>query len=245
MSLLIPLILGYTLILLLVILFYHRAQHAERLELLETNIHTAQVIGHAVALRDHDTGNHNFRVAYYAARLGEALGLERTGIQGLMKGAFLHDIGKIGIPDAILLAPRPLSGEEFTIMQRHVSLGVELIQELPWFADALDVIHYHHERFDGSGYPVGLRGTQIPLNARIFTVVDVFDALTSERPYKPAFSYDEAMRFLKEKSGTFFDPAIIDAFCPFAKALYDEVCHLEMAGIRARLEARRKMYFGV
>lgn len=236
---------GYTLILLLVILFYHRAQRAERLELLETNIHTAQMIGHAVALRDHDTGSHNFRVAYYACRLGEALGLDHGHMQALMKGAFLHDIGKIGIPDAILLSPRPLSEKEFGIMRRHVDLGVELVRGISWFYDALDVIHHHHERFDGSGYPDGLRGMAIPLHARIFTVVDVFDALTSERPYKPAFSYSEAVQFLQDQSGAFFDPDIIRTFLPLSKGLYDEVCQLDTDEVRARLEDRRRDYFGV
>ncbi|MDE3032440.1 MAG: HD-GYP domain-containing protein [Acidobacteriota bacterium] len=211
----------------------------------ESHIQAAQLLGHAVALRDHSTEAHNIRVAWLAGRLGEALGLDRHQMQALMKGAFLHDVGKIGIPDAILQKPGPLTSEERRIMNRHPELGVELIQNIAWFTDAIPVVGGHHERWDGRGYPRGLTGEVIPLPARVFMVVDVFDALVSDRPYKPALPLPEVLADLEARSGGHFDPAVLRTFLPLAPALRDTLGDLDTATAAPLLVALRKRHFGV
>lgn len=213
-------------------------------ELTETNVHAAQLLGHAVALRDHGTVTHNMRVAWMSSRLGEALSLDRATMQALMKGAFLHDVGKIGIPDAILLKPGPLSAEERLVMNRHPELGAELIQDIAWFSDARPIVLHHHERYDGTGYPQALRGETIPLTARLFAVVDVFDALISDRPYKPALSCDLAVAFMAPKAGSHFDPAVLEVFLPLAPKLHDAMGDQEVATLKPLLETQRRKYFG-
>lgn len=213
--------------------------------LVDANIHAAQLLGHAVALRDHGTVAHNMRVAWMSSRLGEALGLEGTALQALMKGAFLHDVGKIGIPDAILLKPGGLSPEERLIMNRHPELGAELIQDIAWFSDARPIVLHHHERYDGTGYPQALRGNAIPFGARIFAMVDVFDALISERPYKQPLTCEQAMAFLEPKAGSHFDPELLACFLPLALALHKIMGDLGVATLKPLLEAQRKRYFGV
>jgi putative nucleotidyltransferase with HDIG domain len=180
-------------------------------------------LGSAVAMRDRGTNSHNFRVTLYAIRLAEAAGLPSWRIQGLVKGAFLHDVGKIGIPDAILHKAGPLTDREVALMRSHVHHGVEIVRPYKWLRDALPVVRSHHERYDGSGYPEGLRGGDIPVEARIFTLVDVFDALTSRRSYKEARSLEEALRVLAEGRGSHFDPRLHDTFRAIAPALYHSV----------------------
>lgn len=214
-------------------------------KLVESHIHAAQLLGHAVALRDHSTEAHNIRVAWLAGQIGEALGLDVPQMQALMKGAFLHDVGKIGIPDAILLKPGPLTQEERRIMDRHPELGVELIREIAWFADAIPVVGGHHERWDGTGYPGRLNGDGIPLPARIFMVVDVFDALVSERPYKPAMPLPVVLAELASRVGGQFDPAILQAFLPLAPGLRETMGDLEAGTVAPLLVALRKRHFGM
>lgn len=214
-------------------------------EQLETNIHAAQLLGHAVALRDHGTVTHNMRVAWMSSRLGEALALDRTTMQAVMKGAFLHDVGKIGISDAILLKPGPLSPEERSVMNRHPDLGAELIQDIAWFSDARPIVLHHHERYDGTGYPQALRGEAIPLSARLFAIVDVFDALISDRPYKPALPCDRALAFMAPKSGSHFDPALLKVFLPLAKKLHAAMGDQEVQTLKPLLESQRRKHFGV
>lgn len=214
-------------------------------EQLETNIHAAQLLGHAVALRDHGTVTHNMRVAWMTSRLGEALSLDRTATQAVMKGAFLHDVGKIGISDAILLKPGPLSLEERSVMNRHPEFGADLIQDIAWFSDARPIVLHHHERWDGTGYPQALRGDGIPLPARIFAIVDVFDALISDRPYKPPLPCDMAMAFMASMSGDHFDPAILRVFLPLAKKLHATMGDQEVATMKPLLDAQRRKHFGV
>jgi putative nucleotidyltransferase with HDIG domain len=213
--------------------------------LIDANIHAAQLLGHAVALRDHGTVTHNMRVAWMSSRLGEALGLDRTAMQALMKGAFLHDVGKIGIPDAILLKPGELTPEERIIMNRHPELGAELIRDIAWFSDAAPVVRHHHERYDGTGYPQALRGVAIPLAARIFAVVDVFDALISERPYKSAMPCDQALAFMAPKASSHFDPAILKAFLPLGAGLHAAMGDQEVETLKPLLESQRRRYFGI
>ena len=190
--------------------------------LLDSNLHSIAALGSAIAKKDSDTDAHNYRVTIYAARLGEAVGLDRRAMCALMKGAFLHDVGKIGIKDAILLKPGRLDDTEFAEMKKHVEHGLEILQQADWLRDAADVVGGHHEKFDGSGYPGGLRGEAIPVNARIFAIADVFDALTSRRPYKTPMAYAAAMTILETGRGTHFDPRMLEVFSGIARPLFDE-----------------------
>ena len=196
-------------------------------DLLKGNIELMDVLGSAIAKRDSDTNAHNYRVTVYAIRLAEALGLDNGQIRNLIAGAFLHDVGKIGISDNILLKPDRLDEKEFAIMRSHVMLGVDIIRRSGWLKGARDVVEFHHEKFDGSGYMKGLKGREIPLNARIFTVVDVFDALASRRPYKDPIDFDETMDMLKKDRGKRFDPEILDRFCAIAHGLYLDIANAE------------------
>lgn len=208
-----------------------------------TNVGMLEVLGSAIAKRDSDTNVHNFRVTLYSVRLGEKLKLPTLAIQGLIKGAFLHDVGKIAIPDAILLKPGKLTAEEFAIMKTHVSHGGDIIRSYAWLKDADEVVCCHHEKFDGSGYPNGLRGEEIPLNARIFAVADVFDALTSRRPYKEPFTMETSLGIIAEARGSHFDPVIADLFLAQAEALFAEICNEEEAVLHRKLEECIKAYF--
>jgi len=191
-------------------------------QLLDANLGTLETLGNAIALRDSDTNAHNYRVSIYAARIGEELGLPDQTMRTLIKGSFLHDVGKIGIPDEILLKPGKLNDNEFEIMKTHVEQGHKIIQQSKWLSDALEVITSHHEKMKGEGYPKGVSGSSIPVTARIFAIADVFDALTSKRPYKEAWSFKDAMEIMEEGSGSHFDPHLLDVFSRIAKPLYEK-----------------------
>ncbi len=212
---------------------------------LEYNIKIARTLGRAASLRDHDTEAHNLRVAYMSALLGSKLKFSKSHLQALMKGAFLHDIGKIGIPDCILLKNGKLDESEWEMMRLHPTLGKDFIGSMPWFKDAVDIILYHHEKFDGSGYPNGLQGEEIPLNARIFAVLDVFDALVSKRPYKDSMSMAEALKIIKEESNTHFDPKIVDLFCENIENIYKKVYQCSEEKLQEQLIEKRKDVFGL
>jgi len=171
-----------------------------------------KVLGSAIAKRDSDTNIHNYRVTLYSVRLGELLGISRAAMQGLIKGAFLHDVGKIAISDRILLKPGKSTDEEFAIMKTHVDHGEDIISGYAWLADAADVVRCHHEKFDGSGYPNRIAGKDIPLNARIFAITDVFDAVTSRRSYKEPVILDDALDIIRQARGNHLDPAIVALF---------------------------------
>ncbi|KAB2888985.1 MAG: HD-GYP domain-containing protein [Desulfobulbaceae bacterium] len=188
--------------------------------LLEANLDTLSMLASTIAKRDSDTDIHNFRVTLYAVHLAEALHLPAGDIQSLIKGAFLHDIGKIGIRDAILLKEGALSEEELSLMREHVRHGLDILGDSQWFRDGAGVVGSHHEKFDGSGYPQGIAGEDIPLLARIFAIVDVFDALTARRPYKEPMSCDEALAELAKGRGSHFDPQLLDIFRNIAPGLY-------------------------
>lgn len=196
-------------------------------DLLMGNMELMNVLGCAIAERDSDTNSHNYRVTYYALRLGETIGLSGEDIRNLITGSFLHDVGKIGIRDPILLKPGKLTPQEFKVMETHVSLGVNILSKSSWLSGAQEVVAFHHEKYDGSGYLQGLKGKAIPLNARIFAIADVFDALTSKRPYKESWSMDDAIAALERESGSHFDPKLVSIFVTIAPALYDEVSGLE------------------
>ncbi|MCX8018085.1 MAG: HD domain-containing protein, partial [Rhodocyclaceae bacterium] len=212
-------------------------------EVLDSHISMMEALGRAIAKRDSDTGAHNYRVAWIAARIGEAMGLSGTAMQALIAGSFLHDVGKIGIPDAILLKPGRLDDGEMAIMRSHVKLGEEIVTGMGWLHGAQEVVAAHHEKWDGSGYPRGLAGAAIPLAARIFAVADVFDALTSKRPYKEPFSFAEAMAMLERDRGSHFDPAVIDVFRSLAAQIHARLQGGEEASARALLEERIRRHF--
>ncbi len=204
-------------------------------DLLKGNIELMGVLGSAIAKRDSDTNSHNYRVTIYAIRLAETLGLSSPQIRKLIAGAFLHDVGKIGISDNILLKPTKLTDEEFAVMRNHVLLGVEIISKSNWLLDTREVVEFHHEKFDGSGYMKGLKGKGIPLNARIFTIVDVFDALTSKRPYKEPFNFNEAIDIMQHDSGNRFDPELLLTFIGIAHSLYQETSRADDSTLEALL----------
>lgn len=172
----------------------------------------------ALDARDHDTEWHSKRVEDMAIRLGSELGLSGAELQVLKRGALLHDIGKIGVPDGILHKPGPLDDSEWLEMRQHPQKGAEIIQEIPALRDALPVIAFHQERWDGSGYPLHLRGTDIPLLARIFAVVDVYDALTSNRPYRTAITKEQALDYLSSQAGIHFDPEVVARFAEMIRS---------------------------
>ncbi|MFA7404760.1 MAG: HD-GYP domain-containing protein [Pelobacteraceae bacterium] len=208
-----------------------------------TNIGMLKVLGSAIAKRDSDTNIHNYRVTLYSVRSGERLGLSDIAMQGLIKGAFLHDLGKIAISDAILHKAGKLTDEEFDIMKSHVRHGEDILRGYDWLKDALDVVGCHHEKFDGSGYPAGLRGGDIPLSARIFSVADVFDALTSKRPYKEPFSFEVSVGILRESMGSHFDPEVARLFLDHSVELHAEICCDDEEHLHGKLETCIRKYF--
>ena len=165
----------------------------------------------ALDARDRETEGHSTRVSRLACILGEELGLSGHQLKALERGALLHDIGKIGIHDSILHKPGKLTDDEWRIMRIHPDIGARIVDGIPFLQETLPVIRYHHERWDGTGYPLGLKGHDIPIQARIFAVADVFDALTSSRTYRKKSSADEAIRYLTDKAGSLFDPNIVHA----------------------------------
>jgi HD-GYP domain-containing protein (c-di-GMP phosphodiesterase class II) len=168
-------------------------------------------------LKDLNTGVHSTRLAEWGLRVGQELGLEEPVLQNLEIAALLHDIGKVGIPDAILRKPGKLEPDEYALMKKHPEYGWAVLRMLPGFEHAaLDILH-HHENFDGKGYPAGLRELEIPVVSRIVSVIDAFDAMVSSRPYRIGLPYEEAVRRLIESSGTQFDPAVVQCFISFAQ----------------------------
>ena len=176
-------------------------------------------------LRDMETEGHSRRVTDMTLRLAQEMGLPSEELVHVRRGALLHDIGKMAIPDSILLKPGPLDEKEWQLMRQHPQFAKRLLEPIAYLRPALDIPLYHHEKWDGSGYPHGLSGEQIPLVGRIFAIVDVWDALLSDRPYRPAWSAEEALAYLAEQSGRHFDPEIVRAF----SRLLDELAQLEQA----------------
>lgn len=212
-------------------------------EVMKGNMEIASVLGEAIAKRDSDTGEHNFRVTLYALRLGETLGLPAIRIRHLILGAFLHDVGKIGIPDRILLKPDKLTADEFAIMRTHVALGVDIIHGSEWLQGACEVIVGHHEKYDGSGYPRGLKGEAIPLLARIFAIVDVFDALVSRRSYKAPLPLEPVLTMLEKKAGSHFDPQLLKHFIRIAPTLYAQIGQASDTELQSSLLKEASHYF--
>jgi putative two-component system response regulator len=179
-----------------------------------TRLEIVQRLGLAAEYKDNETGLHVIRMSHFSRILGIAAGMSEVEADDLLHAAPMHDVGKIGIPDRILQKPGPLDPDEWKIMQSHVTIGAEIIGEHDggMLHLAQQIALTHHEKYDGSGYPRGLRGDEIPLVGRIVAIADVFDALTSKRPYKKAWTEQEALDFLREQKGRHFDPALVDLF---------------------------------
>ena len=174
-------------------------------------------LAQAVEQRDRFTGEHCHRLAVYGVALGKAMGVSATDRLAIYRGGYLHDIGKIAIPDSVLFKPGALNSKEWEIMRLHPMKGEEICRPMKSLADVLPIIRYHHERWDGKGYPDGLRGDEIPLNARILQVCDIYDALTSARCYKPAMTHEEAVEILREEVRRGWrDPRVVSAFLKIA-----------------------------
>jgi response regulator RpfG family c-di-GMP phosphodiesterase len=191
-------------------------------ELEETYQVTLEALGSALATREIGTEQHSRRVHAYCIALARAHGVPDSELGALGRGVLLHDIGKIGISDAVLLKPGPLTPEEWAIMRSHPEVGRQLLERIPFLRDAIPVVYHHHERWDGTGYPLGLRGKAIPITARIFAVADAFDALTFDRPYSKAVEMELARARIAEASGSHFDPAVVATFLGMPLAVFEE-----------------------
>jgi putative two-component system response regulator len=183
-------------------------------ELEETRMEIIRRLGRAAEYRDNETGLHIIRMSKFSQILGQATGMSDQDSGMLLNASPMHDIGKIGIPDSILLKPGKLDADEWEIMKTHSSIGAKILSGHPseLMQMAREIALTHHEKWDGSGYPGGLSGEEIPLSGRIVALADVFDALTSERPYKKAWAVDDAVSFIKENSGKHFDPTLVELF---------------------------------
>ena len=163
-------------------------------------------------MRDKETEGHSKRVTEMSVNLARQMGMSEVDLQHIRRGALLHDIGKMGVPDYILQKPDKLTDEEWVIMHKHPIYAYEMLSSVSFLQDAIEIPYCHHEKWDGSGYPRGISGKQIPFSARIFAIVDVWDALTSDRPYRPGLSNLQAFEYFKEQSGRHFDPWVVIAF---------------------------------
>jgi HD-GYP domain-containing protein (c-di-GMP phosphodiesterase class II) len=166
----------------------------------------------ALDLRDRETEGHTQRVTEMTVQLAHRLGISESELIHIRRGAILHDIGKIGIPDSILHKPSALTNEEWKIIRRHPTYAYEMLQPITYLRQALDIPYCHHEKWDGTGYPRGLKGEEIPLHARLFAVVEVYDGLMSDRPYRPAWPSDQVLEYIRDQSGKHFDPEIVKTF---------------------------------
>jgi putative nucleotidyltransferase with HDIG domain len=187
---------------------------------------TLMALVSAIDLRDRETEGHSIRVAQLAVAIGMELNLSPDDLKSLERGALLHDIGKIGISDDILHKPEQLTLEEWKIMHQHPKIGMQIVESIPFLKAAVTVVANHQERWDGSGYPKGLKGKDIPILARIFAVADVFDALISDRPYHEKVSPQDAVEYLKFQANILFDPDVIKAFL----TLYERPSFLKQLG---------------
>jgi len=176
----------------------------------------------ALDLRDKETEGHTQRVTNMTERLARALGFTEEEITHIRRGALLHDMGKMGIPDEILQKPGPLTDDEWVIMRKHPEMAYQMLSQIKYLKDAITIPYYHHERWDGSGYPHKLKGEAIPLQARMFAVVDVWDALTSDRPYRKKIPHKVVMEYLKKEAGRLFDPQIVETFIPLIEDQLNE-----------------------
>jgi len=184
---------------------------------------TLEALGDALDLKDSETEGHSKRVTAYTIALARAMGISPVDIKIIARGAFLHDIGKMAIPDEILRKPGKLTSDEEQIMQDHCTRGYHILRKIPFLSEAAAIVYTHQEHFDGNGYPSRLRGNEIPIGARIFAVADAMDAITSDRPYRKAKSFDEARQEILRCSGTQFDPNVVEVFLKIPNELWHEL----------------------
>ncbi len=184
---------------------------------------TLEALGDALDLKDSETEGHSKRVTVFTTVLARAMGVSLKQIRIIARGAFLHDIGKMAIPDAILLKPGHLDSSESSIMREHCFRGYQILQKIPFLAEAAEIVYSHQERYDGHGYPRGLKGDQIPLGARLFAVADTFDAMTSNRPYRAAQPIEIARNEIARNSGTQFDPAVVEVFLKVPLSIWNNL----------------------
>jgi putative nucleotidyltransferase with HDIG domain len=184
---------------------------------------TLEALGDALDLKDAETEGHSKRVTAYTIALARAMGISAEEIKVIARGAFLHDVGKMAIPDHILLKPSKLNAEEQEIMRQHCALGFRMLRKIPFLEEATQIVYSHQEHYDGSGYPRQLRGTEIPIGARIFAIADTLDAITCDRPYRKAQSFDAARKEIQRCSGSQFDPGIVAIFTQIPNELWYEL----------------------
>lgn len=184
---------------------------------------TIEALGAAIVTRDVGTYSHSRRVRGYTLAIARAHGISEAELQDIDYGVLLHDIGKIGMPDGILLKSGPLTPAEWEVMKKHPDIGRQLIEKIPFLRGAAPLVYHHHERWDGAGYPVGLRGEAIPLGARIFAVADALDAMTVDRPYCRAVSFETARLEIRDCAGTQFDPAVVTSFLTIPVRVLTEI----------------------
>jgi putative nucleotidyltransferase with HDIG domain len=184
---------------------------------------TLEALGDALDLKDSETEGHSKRVTAYTIALARAMGISAAEIKVIARGAFLHDIGKMAIPDEILRKPAALTPEEQEIMREHCTRGFHILRKIPFLSEAAEIVFSHQEHYDGSGYPGGLRGGEIPIGARIFAVADTLDAITSDRPYRRASSFDTARQEILRCSGSQFDPSVVEVFLKIPNELWHEL----------------------
>jgi putative nucleotidyltransferase with HDIG domain len=195
---------------------------------------TLEALGDALDLKDSETEGHSKRVTAYTIALARAMAIPPADIKVIARGAFLHDIGKMAIPDEILRKPGKLTPGEQDVMREHCSRGYHMLRKIPFLSGAAEIVFCHQEHFDGTGYPSGLSGQQIPIGARIFAVADTLDAITSDRPYRQARSFDAARQEILRCSGTQFDPAVVEVFLKIPNELWQE--------LRAEISGQSRRY---
>lgn len=182
-----------------------------------------ELIGNALALKDAETESHSKRVTAFAISIARALGLPSDQIRTIARGAFLHDVGKIAIPDAILFKPGALSADEETVMRQHCLKGYEILKKVSFVAEAAEIAYGHHEHYDGTGYPRELKGEQIPLGARIVAIADTLDTMTSDQTYRPAQSFAAAREAIRGNSGTQFDSSVVETFVAMPEHVWGDL----------------------
>jgi cyclic di-GMP phosphodiesterase len=184
---------------------------------------TLEALGDALDKKDAETEGHSKRVTAFTIAIARAMGLSKEQIAVIARGAFLHDIGKMAVPDAILRKPGKLTPEEILVMQEHCYHGYEILKKIPFLGEAAEIVYAHQERYDGTGYPRGLKGDQIPLGARMFSVADTLDAITSDRPYRPAQSLTAARAEIERWSGKQFDPEVVKVFLSMDENIWPDL----------------------
>jgi response regulator RpfG family c-di-GMP phosphodiesterase len=192
---------------------------------------TLEALGAALDLRDTETEGHSRRVSRFCLEMAKAMGCAAEQLKQIARGSYLHDIGKIGIPDSILLKPGRLNEEETAVMQTHARVGYDLVSRIGFLAPAAEIVLTHQERYDGTGYPQGLVGDEIPLGSRIFAVADTLDAMTSDRPYRLALPLSAARAEIARESGRQFDPEVVRVFLALPEQVWEKI-RLEVAGVR-------------